>query len=636
MIKGGALVYFFLVTSLTALAQDSAIDSLKNRLSTSQKDSSRVKILNELAFKYLAYQPQLAKQHAEEALSLAKEMNFISGEIKALDRLGEFEFRQSNYARSVEYTSRSLKLAEQAKDSLSMANAYRTLGNSYTFGFKRYDYALQYQLKAFEIYERRKDKRSVAAFCGNITWIYAITNKNLKEAHRLADLGIHLSDSLHDNQYLSYNYNSKGLIFMQQAMPDSALQYLDLSMQFAQRVNDKAVIAYNKSIIGNIYLRQHNIQKAIELFNAALTESRQLNLREVQKDSYGGLAKGYEALSNFPLAYRYHVLFTQLKDSLVNLEVTQRALMAEIEFKEASREAKIAELEHTNQQAKKEKAIYIVLFGIVFLSLTTVIILVTFNNRNRAKANQLLEEKNLEIADQNRRLKQANAIKDKLFSIIGHDLRSPLVSLKGLLSMVVRNQISDEEFKAFAPKLNQLVMSSNETLENLLQWSHSQMKGWNHTPATFAVEPLIKKILILFADQAKAKQIILQHTIDKNVTVFADVNQVELIFRNLIHNAIKFTPNEGSVNITAAKEGEWLKISFLDTGIGMSAEQIEQLFEDSTGLSTRGTQGERGTGLGLTLCKEMAKNNGGYLSVVSEARKGSAFCVFLKSIITAN
>jgi signal transduction histidine kinase len=354
----------------------------------------------------------------------------------------------------------------------------------------------------------------------------------------------------------------------------------------------------------------------------------------VQKDSYGGLAKGYEELANYPLAYRNHVLYTQLKDSLINLEIMQRALMAEIEFKEASREAKITELEQTNQRAKKEKVIYIVLFGSVLLSLATVILLVVLNNRNRAKANQLLEEKNQEIADQNQRLKQANDIKDKLFSIIGHDLRSPLVSLKGLLSMVVRNEISDQEFKVFAPKLNQLVMSSNETLENLLQWSHSQMKGWNHVPTAIAIEPLIKKILILFAEQAKVKQIMLQHSIDNETTAFADVNQVELIFRNLIHNAIKFTSNEGSVNITAGQEGEWLKISFSDTGVGMSAEKIEQLFTESTGVSTRGTHGERGTGLGLTLCKDMVHNNGGRLSVNSEEGMGSTFHVFLRKAVS--
>ena len=97
----------------------------------------------------------------------------------------------------------------------------------------------------------------------------------------------------------------------------------------------------------------------------------------------------------------------------------------------------------------------------------------------------------------------------------------------------------------------------------------------------------------------------------------------------MIHNAIKFTPNEGSVGVTVDREGELLKISFSDTGVGMSAQQVSQLFKESTGLTTHGTQGERGTGLGLTLCKEMAKNNGGYLTMISEEGKGSIFHVFL-------
>lgn len=626
MIRMGALFVIILFTRFFALAQ-SSIDSLEFLLKTTPRDTLRVAILNDLSFKYLAYQPKEAKRYAEEALSLSKTLGFAPGEIVALNRLGENEFRQSNYALAVEYTTQSLKLSEQRKDSSNMARAYRVLGNTYTFGLRQYDLALHYQLNALKIYQRRKDLYNIASFCGSVTWIYAITNQNLEEAHRLADLGVHLSDSLGDKQLLSYNYNSKGLIFMQEGKLDSAIQHLDKSIQVAQEINDFAVIAYNKSIIGDIHLLRQDFKKAIEFFKEASMESRNINQREVLKESYRGLTKAYEGLGNFQLAYKNYILYEQLKDSLVNWETTQKALMVKMSFEEEKREAKIVELEQMNQQAKKEKIVYGILLGAVLVAMFTVTILVV----QRSVTNRLLREKNKVIAGKNSKLEQANDIKNKFFSIIGHDLRSPLSSLKGLLGMVIRNEISDQEFKTFAPKLNQLVIGTNETLENLLQWSRSQMEGWSNSPATYKLHAIVNKCTGLFTDAARTKKIELLNQVDEGQTVYVDANQMELILRNLIHNAIKFTAEGGRVQITNRVTGEFLELCVTDTGLGMSVEEVAKLFQKQATHSTRGTQGEKGTGLGLLLCKEMAENNGGRISVTSEPGKGSTFHVFLKT-----
>ena len=456
-------------------------------------------------------------------------------------------------------------------------------------------------------------------------------NQNLPEAHRLASLGVHLSDSLGNKQLLSYNYNSKGLIFKQEDKQDSALIYLYKSIELGNEINDRAVIAYDKSIIGDVYLQRYNYKKAIELFEEAVRESKEINQREVLKESYLGLTKGYEGLGNYPLAYKNHRLYTQLKDSLVNWETTQKSLMTKMSFEEEKREAKIAELELANQQVRKEKIIYSVLFGVVLIAMVTVMVLVV----QRSATNKLLQEKNREIAEKNLKLEQANRIKDKFFSIIGHDLRSPLSSLKGLLGMLVRHEISDQEFKSFAPKLNQLVMSTNETLENLLHWSHSQMEGWKQSPAAHELHPLVSKSTGLFTDAARAKKIDLVNSIDEKAIVFVDANQMELILRNLIHNAIKFTNEGGVVTISAVKSLEFLEVQVTDTGMGMTQEEISQLFQKNTTHSTRGTQGEKGTGLGLLLCKEMVENNGGKISVTSAPGKGSTFHIFLKPNATA-
>jgi len=620
-------------SAINLIAQPIAIDSLENRLQNLPLDSSRVFLLCDLSGKYLTNQPPLSRQYAEEALSLSQNLNFKAGEMLALNRLGEYEFRQSNYARAVEFLTRSLTLAEELPDSSAMASVYRVLGNTNTFGFKQYDKALKYQLLALSIYEKKKDMRNIASLCGNVSWIYAITNQNLEEADRLARRGVRIADSLENDQLRSYNYNSLGLIFMQEGLYDSALFYLDESNDIARKITDRGVISYNNSIKGNIYLRQHDFKKALEVFSMAEKESHELNSREVLKDSYSGLSKTHEALGNFPRAYQYLTKFTKLKDSLLNWETTQKTLMLEHELNEQKRAVKISELEQAALRASREKEIYTAMLSVLISSLLIIIILIVRNNRQRRKANEILTEKNAEIADHNVKLKEANEIKDKLFFIIGHDLRGPLSSLKSLLGLVGRNEVSNEEFKLLAPQLNQNVVGISETLENLLQWSGSQMHGWQHEPVNFHLYPVIEKVINLFAEFALRKKITVISEVDRDLRVHADQNQIELVFRNLIHNAIKFTSDGGEIKISVIHHSDLVRIDITDTGIGIGEAQLAGLFDEPGIKNTRGTKGERGTGLGLTLCKEMIFTNGGQISVTSQEGKGTTFHVALKAAV---
>ncbi len=627
MSKAAAILWVYFIATTFVCAQPKEIDSLNKILTTSPPDSITVKILSDLSYKYLPYKPEIARQYAGQALQLAQKQNYKKGEVMALNCIAEYEYRQSNYAKAIELATQSLKLADQIRDSVGIAKANRVLGLTYTFGFKQYNVALKYQLDALKIYEKLKDKRNIATFYGNVTWIYAGLNQNLPEAHRLAMLGIKLSDSLGDRQLLSYNYNSRGLIFLKEGKYDSALLNLNKSSKIAEEVADRAVIAYNKSLIGEVYLKQHKFDEAITIFIDAAYECRALHIQEVLKDCYNGLAVAYQGLEDYKNAYHNHLHYMDLRDSLINWETTQKALLIKLQFEGESR---IAELELVNEQEANEQLIYEVLFGIGIFFFIIVVLLAARNNRNKKEANKLLQEKNEEIAEQNLKLKEANDIKDKFFSIISHDLRSPLAGLKGLLSLLAGNEINDQEFKSFAPKINQRLMGVSETLENLLHWSQSQMKGMMYNPTDIQLKAMIDKCLLLFQETAAEKKLIFKNNIPEDATVYADKNQTELVFRNLIHNAIKFTMSGGTVSLTSYPSPEFLQVCVSDTGIGMTQEQVENLFRNVTARTTHGTEGEKGTGLGLLLCKEMVENNGGRLSVTSEKDKGSTFHVFLK------
>jgi len=174
------------------------------------------------------------------------------------------------------------------------------------------------------------------------------------------------------------------------------------------------------------------------------------------------------------------------------------------------------------------------------------------------------------------------------------------------------------------------VIGTNETLENLLQWSYAQMKGWTFNLTTLWAHDLAAKCITLFTEAAKGKSITLENKVDKDALFVADRNHVEMILRNLVHNAIKFTNPGGRVTLSAKQEAESFRISVADTGTGMTAEQVTNLFSTEPVKTLRGTQGERGTGLGLMLCKEMLDQLGGYIEVESKPGRGSVFHVFFK------
>jgi signal transduction histidine kinase len=223
------------------------------------------------------------------------------------------------------------------------------------------------------------------------------------------------------------------------------------------------------------------------------------------------------------------------------------------------------------------------------------------------------------------KLAQVNATKDKLFSIIGHDLRSPINTLVHLLDAISNGFISLEEFQQLLPKVQQNVKTVHYTLENLLQWSYSQMQGIKSSPKQIKLQEMVWENTELFIEAARNKEIQLLYDVPSDFVVFADENQVRLIIRNLLNNAIKFTKKAGTICIFAQRNDNSIVLTIKDTGVGMSEEQIASLFKKDTNFSTYGTSGEKGTGLGLMLCKEMVEQNGGKIWVESELGKGSSF-----------
>ncbi|MEI6434680.1 MAG: PAS domain S-box protein [Bacteroidota bacterium] len=237
----------------------------------------------------------------------------------------------------------------------------------------------------------------------------------------------------------------------------------------------------------------------------------------------------------------------------------------------------------------------------------------------------------LEIKHKTEELELLNATKDKFFSIIAHDLKSPFNSIVGFSSILVE-QVKEKDYEGIEEYANIILKSSGRALDllmNLMEWARSQTGRMEFNPEYFEMVDFLNEIILSFDVIAEPKSIIINTALPLNAPVFADKAMIGTIFRNLISNAIKFTQPGGKITISAEKKQSELSVTVSDSGVGILQERIEKLFRIDESYSTAGTNNERGTGLGLILCKEFIEKHGGKIRVESAVGKGSEFKITL-------
>lgn len=258
------------------------------------------------------------------------------------------------------------------------------------------------------------------------------------------------------------------------------------------------------------------------------------------------------------------------------------------------------------------------LFGISFLLMLVVVFFVLL--RLSVKANKKLKNKYLEM-------EKLNATKDKFFSIIAHDLKSPFNSLMGfseVLSLQVENK-SPKEIMAYSRSIYNSTRKLYSLVDTLLQWSRTQLGTTDYNPERLDVKVLALNVVSILKINAEEKDIIISLDIDNKIIAWADKDLFSAVLRNLVSNAIKFSRVGSVIKVAAIRKAGFVEVSVSDTGVGISSDNLDKIFRVDANLSTVGTLNEKGTGLGLALCKEFAEINKGAISVESKLEKGSVF-----------
>ena len=326
------------------------------------------------------------------------------------------------------------------------------------------------------------------------------------------------------------------------------------------------------------------------------------------------LANIYYDKHDLAKAALWYRMTSDLKDTLFRDNMAKQIAEMQTKYESAKKDKALTE---KNAELARQKLVTYGSFAIIFLILIIAFILFI----NLRKINRL--SKTLEA--QKDELKELNVLKDRLFSIISHDLRSPISSLKNMSTLLKTGSVTQEEISEFSSKMDTTLEKTMNLMDNLLHWATMQLKGRNMRNETLVVDDVVAEVLSFVKEEAELKKISITEEIDIDHKVIADENMLLLVIRNLLTNALKFTPEGGTVSINTAKSGERIYISVSDTGIGMSPEMLEELNAENTIGSTKGTGKEKGYGLGLQLCREYAKSWGGKLEIASKQGEGSTF-----------
>jgi signal transduction histidine kinase len=614
-------------------SQQIIIDSLEKRLQISPNAKQRIDIINEISFAYNVVNPDTAWGISQFAYQEAKKINYTKGMARAAYCKGSASFYLGNYDLDIRFTLESLRLYELINDKAGAAGALSGLGISYDFQ-GQYDLAIEKLQKASELAREVGEIRPLGVALGNLANVYLKKN-NPRESLRLALEAEKFLSNHPDKRAYCYSLNAISKAYLALGDYKNALRYNAENLKISYQV--KEYDSYQGALLneGKIYRALKNYSLAEQNFLESLKVCQQTRNRHKIKDVCLELADLYGKIGNFKQASDYFRLYALTKDTILTeanaRSIAQMQSLYNIEKKESENNLLRKQQEFDKANIREKTWLIFSISGFA-LTIVAVSLILYYRQLEKEKVNEVLRSQNteinaqkIEIEKQAFELEKINHTKNQLFSIIGHDLNSPMNSLNAMLGLVIDNSLSPEDFLKYIPKLKNAVEGVNFTLQNLLLWANSQMQGFKINPKDFALNKLVEENFDLFREVAQNKNIHLINQLEKNIEVLADRDHINLVIRNLVNNAIKFTHPGGKVTLTHTLENGYCIVAVEDTGVGIKAEHRHLIFNKTSQISTYGTANEKGTGLGLLLCQEMIEKNGGKIWIESLSEKGTIF-----------
>ncbi len=636
--KSQLLICFFsILISLPAFADfQTNLDSLNNRY-TKVSGQEKLETLLELSRAYWDTEPAKSIEMGGRALATAQSLEYDKEIVKAMYYLGTAYYIDNQYDNSLDYLLRAYRFAKNHDYEKELADISQQLATVYYQSgkiSKTYDYTEE----ANKIYEKLNDKVGIAR-CFNSFGVYYQSIRDYDKAIEYLQKGLNLAKEISHRAVVGELLNDIGSFYTEIGDTLKAIRTYREAVDYYKSNGPNHKTGVFELNMCELYLQHNELIKAKHHLDEGLLIAHELKSKRLLRDYYKFLSQYYTKLGDYRNSVSAYENLQAYQDSISSEQLSNKIDDLDSRHIEniKNQENQILRTENQTQQLEINRQYTIGL--LILLLLLVVIFLLTFRYRNNLKDNELLylrnrlvsqhqEEligamKRLKVSED--KLRTANETKDKMFSLIAHDLRGSIGNISNGLRMMLTDKelnLSEEDKTEFLQSLFHSADNSFELLENLLFWAKNQTSTISANLQMVDASSIISSNINLSAELAKIKSIRLIATVNPSVEVYIDWNMINTVVRNLISNAIKFT-NKGGIIEVKSEIGEYfVKISVIDNGIGMMPDQIENIYE---GKTTDGTANEKGTGLGITLCRDFLVKNHGEMMVTSEVDKGSTF-----------
>ncbi|WP_161964326.1 tetratricopeptide repeat-containing sensor histidine kinase [Chitinophaga flava] len=622
-----------LLLSPSTRAQQSGIDSLQQTLNAhTQKDTIRVDLLNQLSRLYFTKDAVIAARFGEEARNLSGELGYTKGKIWANRNLALVENTKGNLDKQLEYTLAALKLAETQGDIRTLGILNNDIGNIFTEQNSPRD-ALVYLRKSLQLKEQLNETPEISKTLNNIGSAY-IALKKTDSALIYLYQSEKLKKALHDERGLAYTYENMGIVAMLEEHYDVALQYHLLSAQYYKATDNQPGLTKASLNLAEVQTQLGDLKSAEKNLDAARALNEKLGNVKNEMIYYKIRFKLDSARNDYASALRHYKAFSERNIDYFNLEKSRQITRSQMKYEteKKQRENSMLKKEQQLHLATIQQQRVLVLSGAaLFLALLLITVMVYRLYKHQQELYRQLNSKNQEVSlqnhiilEQNATLENLNQVKDKIFSVISHDLRSPLAILEGLLFLLKDEKMDAQQFRFYTDELWRDVKNTAYMMDNMLQWASNQMKGISVKSDDFDLTLLLNQEFELLQTLARQKDVKLSHELKSAILVYADPDMIRLVLRNLINNAIKFTPGGGEIIISSKFENGEAEVTIRDNGTGIPADDQHRIFSNIY-YSTTGTRNEKGCGLGLHLSKDFVERNHGRIWFTSVHGEGSCF-----------
>ena len=591
------------------------------------RDTSYIDVLDSLAYGYYRISADSLFLYSKKALAYAKEAGYGRGESASLRVMGNGYSLNGDHTNMLSCYQQALAIGEKIHNRECIAKATINMAIMYYEDVGEFDEAEVLLKKAGDIFEAIGDSLNLIKALLNTGALW-VREKQYEKALQIYQRALKIATSM-KNDYLEVTTNDNiGLVLYAKGLYKESLPYSLGTLGYFNHTDDKMRITRSAYTVAKTYFYLKNYPAALKCALRSQEVATEIKANPQIRDADQVLADIYDAKGDTYNALKYFKLYKYFSDSLLNEAMLKKTARLEARYEYEKKETLLKEEQekkdalHQHIVRIKELQISIATLLILFLIVLT---LVLFRSRAiNQKTNLILQENNEKIEYQAVQLMLNNQEKDKLFSIIAHDLKAPLYSLKQMLALLKENAVSEESLNIIMEELRRDVDYSAELVSNLLFWAGSQLNGRVITPVALPLQPLVNDTICLFTRKATEKGIGLKNELDPSLTAWADRTMIEVLLRNLVSNSIKFCNPGDTITIEGTTINGAVEICVADTGIGIGKDILKKIALKES-ISTSGTGNEKGTGLGLLLCREFAEANQGRFWVESEKGKGSRF-----------